>query len=51
LLKQHGEKMTLISVYEDDFLRAFPMMIDEMEGSFYSTPEEDCRRCYSSLML
>ncbi len=48
LLKQHGEKMTFTSVYEDDFLRAFPMVIDEMEGSPYSTPEEDLRRCYSS---
>lgn len=48
LLKQHGEKMTLTSVYEDDFLRAFPMATDEMGGSSYSTPEEDCRRCYSS---
>ena len=48
LLKQHGEKMTFTSVYEDDFLRAFPMVVDEMEGSSYTTPEEDCRRCYSS---
>jgi hypothetical protein len=48
LLKQHGEKMTFTSVYEDDFLRAFPMVIDEMEGSSYSTPEEDLRRCYYS---
>jgi len=29
-----------------DFLRAFPMVIDEIEGSSYSTPEEDLRRCY-----
>ncbi|VAW99557.1 hypothetical protein MNBD_GAMMA23-1874, partial [hydrothermal vent metagenome] len=48
LLKQYGEKMTFTSVYEDDFLRAFPMVIDEMEGSSYSTPEEDLRRCYYS---
>ncbi len=48
LLKQHGEKMTFTSVYEDDFLRAFPMVVDEMEGSSYSTPEEDLRRCYYS---
>lgn len=46
LLKQHGEKMTFTSVYEDHFLRAFPMVIDEMEGSSYSTPEEDLCRCY-----
>ncbi len=48
LLKQRGEKMTFTSVYEDDFIRAFPMMIDEMEGSSYSTPEEDLRYCYYS---
>ena len=48
LLKQHGEKMTFTSAYEDDFLRAFPMMVDEMDGSPYSTPEEDFRRCYTS---
>ncbi len=48
LLKQHGEKMTFTSVYEDDFLRAFPIVVDEMEGSSYSTPEEDLRRCYYS---
>ncbi len=46
LLKQHGEKMTFTSVYEDNFLKAFPMVIDEMEGSSYFTPEEDCRSCY-----
>lgn len=46
LLKQHGEKMTFTSVYEDDFLRAFPMLIDEMDSSPYSTPEKDLRYCY-----
>ena len=46
LLKQHGEKMEFTSVYEDDFLQAFPMMKDEMQGSTYSTPEEDFRHCY-----
>ncbi len=46
LLKQHGEKMTFTSVYEDDFLRAFPMVIDEMAATSYSTPEKDLRSCY-----
>ncbi len=46
LLKQHGEEMTFTSVYEADFLRAFPMVVDEMDESSYSTPEEDLRRCY-----
>ena len=46
LLKQHGDKMTFTSVYEDDFLQAFPVAIDEMERSAYSTPEYDFRRCY-----
>ena len=48
LLKQHGEKMTFTSVYEDDFLRAFPMVIDEIEALPYSTPEQDLRHCYYS---
>ncbi|MFV2056366.1 MAG: YecA family protein [Thiohalomonadales bacterium] len=48
LLKTHGEKMTFTSIYEDNFLRAFPMVIDEMEGSSYSSPEEDLRHCYYS---
>ncbi|PCI50029.1 MAG: hypothetical protein COB51_03555 [Moraxellaceae bacterium] len=46
LLKQHGEKMEFTSAYEDDFLQAFPMVVDEMEESSYSTPEENFRRCY-----
>lgn len=46
LLKQHGEKMMFTSIYEDDFLRAFPMVVEEMESSSYSTPEEDFRHCY-----
>jgi len=46
LLKQYGENMTFTSVYEDAFLRAFPMLIDEMEESSYSTPEKDFRHCY-----
>jgi len=46
LLKQHGEKMAFTSVYEDAFLRAFPMVINEMKESSYSTPEKDLRRCY-----
>lgn len=46
LLKQQGEKMTFTSVYEDDFLRAFPMVINEMDESSYSIPEEDLRCCY-----
>lgn len=46
LLKLHGDKMTFTSAYEDDFVRAFPMVIDEFEGSSYSTPEQDLRNCY-----
>jgi hypothetical protein len=46
LLKQHGQKMTFTSAYEDDFLRAFPMVIDEMDVLAYSTPEDDFRCCY-----
>ncbi len=48
LLKQHGEKTTFISVYEDAFLRAFPMVVDEMDESLYFTKEEEFRLCYCS---
>ncbi|SCN47057.1 hypothetical protein BAZMOX_70712_0 [methanotrophic endosymbiont of Bathymodiolus azoricus (Menez Gwen)] len=48
LLKQHGEKMTFTSVYEDDFLRAFPMVLDEMEEVSYFSSEESFRHCYCS---
>lgn len=47
LLKQHGKNMTALSVYEDDFLKAFPMVIGDMEKTSYSTPEESARRCYN----
>ncbi len=48
LLKVHGDKMTSTSVYEDDFLRAYPMVIDEFEETPYSTPENNFRNCYYS---
>ncbi|MCF6219295.1 MAG: SEC-C domain-containing protein [Gammaproteobacteria bacterium] len=48
LLKQHGDQMTSTSVYEDSFLRAFPMVVDEIKGSLYSTPEQELRNCYYS---
>jgi hypothetical protein len=47
LLKHHGKQWTLSSTYEDNFLTAFPMVIDEMDESSYSTPEDAMRRCYS----
>ncbi len=46
MLKRHGDKMTFTSVYEDDFVQAFPMLIEEMDETSYSTPEKDLRRCY-----
>ena len=48
LLKMHGDKMTFTSVYEDDFLRAYPMVVDEFEETSYSTPEKYFRNCYYS---
>ena len=46
LLKQHGEKMHFTSVYEDDFLRGFPMVMDEIPESLHSTPEKEMRNSY-----
>ena len=40
--------MTFTSVYEDDFLRAFPMVLDEMEEVRYFSSEESFRHCYCS---
>ena len=48
LLKLHGEKMVFTSVYTEDFLRAFPIVVDEMGETTYSTPEDQLCHCYQS---
>ncbi len=51
LLKLHGGKTVFTSVYTDDLLRAFPMLVDEMGETAYSTSEDQLRRCYQSRVL
>jgi len=33
--------------YEDQFLQAFPMVVDELEPPLYQTPEQQVRSCYT----
>jgi len=47
LLNLHGDDWRPFLLYEDDFLQAFPMVINEIEPSPYSSPEDDLRSCYS----
>jgi len=47
LLTLYGGDWRPFLLYEDDFLQAFPMVINEIEPSPYSSPEDDLRSCYS----
>lgn len=51
LLKLYGDNWKLFQIYEDYFLQAFPMVINEIEPSPYSTAEDDIRACYSTRAL
>ena len=48
LLKIHGGEWQSSLFYEDSFLRAFPMVLQEVQpvGDYYS-PENVLRSCYS----
>ncbi len=46
LLNRYGDDWQSSVYYEDCFLRAFPMVLNEVEGSPYSTPEQEVSRCY-----
>lgn len=47
LLSLHGTAPHKTSFYEDAFLDAFPMVIDEASGDEYSPPEQTAARCYN----
>lgn len=47
LLHTHGDRQRTNSFYEDAFLQAFPMVLDEFKSPSYGTPEEAFRRAYS----
>ena len=47
LLFQHGADWQPNTFYEDCFLRAFPMVLENVESLPMSSPEEIVRRCYT----
>ena len=47
LLMRFGDTWRPHQFYEDSFLRAFPMLVDELPQHEIFTPEEELRRCYS----
>ncbi len=47
ILRQHGDDWKPSDFYIDAFLKAFPMVVDEVEPLPYSTPEDEIRHCYS----
>ncbi len=47
LLDRYGDQWRPNVFYEDCFLRAFPMILDEVAPPSYCTPEEMVRSCYS----
>ncbi len=47
LLTRYGDTWRPHNFYEDSFLRAFPMLLDEIPQHQVFTPEEEVRRCYT----
>lgn len=47
LLKLNGDDWKPFNIYEDYFLQAFPMVIDEANSSSYRSAEDEVRDCYS----
>jgi len=47
LLSRYGDRWRPQVYYEDCFLRAFPMLLSEVEPTPFSTPEQEIRSCYT----
>jgi len=47
LLMRYGDTWRPNEFYEDSFLRAFPMLLDELPQHQVFTPEEEVRHCYT----
>ncbi len=47
LLSRYGNDWRPQAFYEDCFLQAFPMVLDEVEPDTVFTPEQEVRSCYS----
>lgn len=46
LLRQFGADLQFSDIYQDAFLNAFPMLVDEIDPLPYTTAEEEIRNCY-----
>jgi hypothetical protein len=51
LLKLHGDDWKPFFIYEDYFLQAFPVVINECEPQPYRSAEDEVRSCYSIRVL
>ncbi|GMQ81554.1 MAG: hypothetical protein BMS9Abin05_0986 [Rhodothermia bacterium] len=51
LLSRYGHEWRPSRFYEDQFLHAFPMVLDQIEERFYSTQEKTFRWCYTARVL
>lgn len=47
LLHRYGDQWRDAKFYEDRFLQAFPMMLEEVPPGPFSDPEEELRTCYT----
>ncbi len=47
LLSQFGHDWRSSGFYEDRFLQAFPIVLDQLETPSYQTPEQQARSCYT----
>jgi hypothetical protein len=47
LLMRYGDTWRSHEFYEDNFQRAFPMLLNELPRHQFFTPEEEIRRCYT----
>jgi hypothetical protein len=47
LLMRYGDTWRPQKFYEDHFLRAFPMLLEELPQHQFFTPEEEVRQCYT----
>jgi hypothetical protein len=51
LLTRYGDTWRSHEFYEDSFLRAFPMLLDEIPPDQIITPEEQLRSCFTARTL
>jgi len=51
LLKQYGEDRLSSEFYADQFLKAFPALLQEVTHTPYFEPEDELKRCYTLRVL